>query len=210
MSRAERFYSRGKLPHWDEPGACQFLTWRLAGSVPEDVQSELQLAARSGAESRRRYWQLLEEALDLGHGTCLLSRPQAGAAAVESFLALHGTLVTVHAFVVMPNHCHLLLTIDPGFQIGELVRRLKGSSARAVNRASGRTGQVWQEDYFDRVVRDDDHFVRTLKYIEWNPVKAGLCSVPGHYSASSANPRWAVRLNAGVAGRTEVRPTEAD
>jgi REP element-mobilizing transposase RayT len=196
MNGGERYYSRGKLPHWDRPGACQFLTWRLADSVPAAALDEWRAIALADGEERKRYWRFIEQTLDAGHGECLLTSPQASAAVIEAFLLEHAKLYTLHAFVVMPNHCHLLATISPNVTLGDCVRRLKGSSARAANAALGRSGRLWQVDYFDRLIRDDDHYRRTHEYIEWNPVKAGLCNVPQHFPASSAHPKWQRRLHA--------------
>ena len=56
--------------------------------------------------------------------------------------------------------------------------------------AIGGQGRLWQPDYFDRLIRDQEHFEKVAKYITWNPVKAGLCNDPALWPHSSGNPRF--------------------
>ena len=74
----------------------------------------------------------------------------------------------------MPNHVHVLIQQAEGAKLGKIVRGWKGGSARLVNQALKREGPFWARDYFDRVIRDDDHFWSSLNYIHRNPVRAGL------------------------------------
>jgi REP element-mobilizing transposase RayT len=178
--------------------------------VPAEVIRQWEQERRHDEEARLRYWQELERALDAGHGEQWLAKPGAGGAVVETLLKAHGKTCRLHAFVVMPTHCHLLATVEQGVKIGDWVKGIKGASARRVNETLCRTGRLWQEDYFDRAVKSDDQFRRTAEYIEWNPVKAGLCSVPERYFASSANPKWRFYLGGDIQGRAEARPPGAD
>jgi hypothetical protein len=65
----------------------------------------------------------------------------------------------------------------------------KSFSAKQANRILGRTGTFWQEEYYDRFVRDAKHFERVEAYIEWNPVEAGLCVEPEDWAFGSARQR---------------------
>lgn len=87
----------------------------------------------------------------------------------------------------MPNHVHVLLTPHDDRSLKSIVQPLKSFSAVEIRKQLGDSGSVWQPDYFDRLIRDEGHFERVLRYIEWNPVKAGLCSDPKHWPHSSAN-----------------------
>jgi REP element-mobilizing transposase RayT len=81
-----------------------------------------------------------------------------------------------HAWVIMPNHVHVLWT--PAGSLAALIGKVKGSTAHAANLILGTTGEpFWQDDYFDRLVRDDT-FEDIRRYIECNPVKAGLAMRP--------------------------------
>lgn len=101
-------------------------------------------------------------------------RDQRAAALVEeNWLRFDGQSYRLLAWIVMPNHVHLLVEI---WQIpqSKLIKDWKGFTARRINRLLGRRGKLWQEDYWDRYIRDEKHYRKVRHYIEWNPVKAGL------------------------------------
>jgi hypothetical protein len=82
---------------------------------------------------------------------------------------------------------HLLIT--PQVEISRLTQSLKRFTARQGNKILGLTGQsFWQDESFDRLVRDDEEFQRITRYIEMNPVNAGLVAKPENYPWSSAGP----------------------
>jgi len=85
----------------------------------------------------------------------------------------------------MPNHVHVLWT--PWVSLPVLIRSVKGPTARSANQLLGRAGKrFWQEEYFDRVVRNDAEFSKIRRYIEWNPVAAALVAQPEEFPWSSA------------------------
>ena len=91
----------------------------------------------------------------------------------------------VHAWVIMPNHVHLLMT--PFSEMSQLPGSLKPANARAANVIVRRTGQpFWQDESYDRLVRDEQEFRRVHRYIENNPVLAGLAATAEEYAWSSA------------------------
>ncbi len=93
----------------------------------------------------------------------------------------------LHAFVIMPNHVHLLMT--PLRAVSKVMQSLKRFTAREGNRILGLTGQpFWQDESFDRLVRNDKEFEQIGQYIEMNPVKAGLAATPEEFPWSSARP----------------------
>ncbi len=94
---------------------------------------------------------------------------------------------SLYAYVVMPNHVHVLWT--PHIRLADLMRQMKGPTARRANQLLGRNGKpFWQQEYFDRVVRSDAEFAQIQRYIEWNPVKAALVAHPTEFPWSSAYP----------------------
>jgi REP element-mobilizing transposase RayT len=133
-------------------------------------------------DHRRR----VEAALDSGLGECLLARGELAAIVCERLFHGSGRIHDLHAFVVMPNHVHVLTVFKPGFPMAEVVRGWKGLSARQINAALGREGPFWQRDYFDRYIRDARHFERASAYIENNPVSAGLVKRAADWPYSSA------------------------
>jgi len=86
----------------------------------------------------------------------------------------------------MPNHLHILINPLEGISLSDIMKNLKGYTARAINKYLGRSGHVWQPDYFDRYIRGEEHFYKTVRYIENNPVKAGLVSSPEEWCFGSA------------------------
>ena len=93
----------------------------------------------------------------------------------------------LHAWAVMPNHVHLLFTAYR--PLPEIMRRLKGGTARKANVLLNRAGQrFWQDESYDRLVRNRQEFERVRNYILQNPVKAGLAATPDLYPYSGA--KW--------------------
>jgi REP element-mobilizing transposase RayT len=89
----------------------------------------------------------------------------------------------------MPNHVHVL--VDPLKAVSEVTRAVKSASAREANRVLGRSGMpFWQDESYDHWVRDAKEFNRIVRYIEWNPVDAGLASRIEDWAWSSASARF--------------------
>jgi hypothetical protein len=105
----------------------------------------------------------------------------------------------------MPNHVHLLMT--PLVEVSKVMQSLKRFTAREGNRILSLTGQpFWQDESYDRLVRNQIEFARRAHYIEMNPVNAGLASAPEDFRWSSAGrPRRLGRLKIGR--RLETCPT---
>lgn len=74
----------------------------------------------------------------------------------------------------MPNHVHAVIEPAEGYPLGTIIHSWKSFTANKVNKILGRTGAFWHDDYFDRFMRDEGHLMRTIDYVEQNPVKAGL------------------------------------
>ncbi len=104
----------------------------------------------------------------------------------DSLLRFDGTRYHLFSWVVMPNHVHALLTRLEKYKLKGILHSLKSFTAHEANKILNRTGQFWMEDYFDRYIRNQEHFAKTFRYIESNPVKAGLCSEAGDWPYSSA------------------------
>ncbi len=105
---------------------------------------------------------------------------------LEALQHFQGDRQQVSAAVIMPDHVHLLLrplpTVDGACRfLGDLLKSTKGFSAREINKLRRRKGTVWQEESFDRIVRDEQEFLEKWRYIRNNPVKTGLVSRPEEY-----------------------------
>ena len=103
----------------------------------------------------------------------------------ENWLHRDGKDYRLLAWVVMLNHVHLLVEIWQTPQ-SQLIKDRKGFTSRRINRVLERRGKLWQDDYWDRYIRDEAHFRKVVHYIEANPVKAGLVKAPEEWPFSSA------------------------
>lgn len=171
------WYSRGYLPHLDTPELFQAVTFRLKDSLPAAVTEATEPAFPTpetvfDARSPRR--QAVEDALDAGYGSCILGDPRAAAVMRDALLAFQGTRYRLTEWVVMPNHVHALLQPQPGHGLPGILHSWKSYTAKRINGLMGRTGPLWQREYFDRYVRDETHYETVAAYIRSNPVKAGL------------------------------------
>lgn len=91
----------------------------------------------------------------------------------------HMKKIYLHGIVVMPDHAHMIITPlkdDQGgtYGLAEIMQGIKGASARSINKALGRDGKVWQEEFFDRILRSDEYAESKVEYICQNPVRKGL------------------------------------
>jgi putative transposase len=179
---AKGWHSRGYLPHFDSPEIVQHLVLRVADSLPVATIEALP------EESRLRF-QSFDDALDLGHGAAPLRRADLAAIVESAMLHFDGDRYRLAAWSVMPNHVHALLAQAEGFPLDGIVHSWKSFTAHEINRMSARNGQFWAADYFDRFIRDETHFHRTIDYIEQNPVKAGLAAEAADWRFSSARRR---------------------
>jgi len=182
---AKQYYRRN-LPHWHPPGAALFVTWRLYGSLPKAVL--LMLEEKKHLKEGRRFV-LADRELDKGSiGPLWLKEPRIAKCVVDSLRRGENEFghYALHAFVVMANHVHALLT--PRAPVSKAMRSLKRKTAATANQILGRQGQrFWQDESFDRWCRNEAEFARIQEYIEWNPVKAGLVQRPQDWPWSSAS-----------------------
>ena len=128
----------------------------------------------------------VEKYLDQGIGNCYLRRTEIAEMMEENLLKFDGVKYKLHAWVIMPNHVHLLLTPKEGYSLSEIVHSCKSYTSNQANRILDITGRFWFPEPFDRFMRDYEHFEKTFNYIERNPVKAGLCENQSDWRFSSA------------------------
>ena len=88
---------------------------------------------------------------------------------------------TLHDFVVMPDHIHLLLTTSGDVTLEKAMQFIKGAFSFRLKRETGHTGKVWQRGFSDHRVHDPDSFANHRIYIADNPVKAGLAASPDEF-----------------------------
>jgi len=187
----DEFYSRN-LPHWHPAGAVLFLTWRLYGSLPLAKRTARNgCATNAHRHAAGKEFVLLDRRLD----HCKLGpRWATNPRVADSFIQLlykgaeRLSYFELLAYVVMPNHVHLV--IAPKKPLRQITNGLKGATSRAANAILNRTGKpFWQDESYDHWIRNEREFGRICAYVECNPVSAGLVSKPEDWRWSSANHR---------------------
>lgn len=199
------YYERN-LPHWYPEGKALFVTWRLCGSLPPPAwhqagtQSGSDMPDRPSArglesprhrprtsQAGKRFLDMDQKLDSLPTGPKWLADERVASAVVSVLRRGDNELAhyRLHAFVLMPNHVHILMEprIDPVRALGGI----KGASARAANIILGRTRRpFWQDESFDHWVRSGTEWGKIRHYIEHNPVSAGLVTRPEDWRWSSA------------------------
>ena len=213
---APEWHSRGYLPHRDRAHLLQSITFRLADSLPQSELKQLEQKLLLLPEIRRDIEKRkgIERWLDAGMGCCALGNAEAAAYVQKSLLHFDGDRYRVLAWVIMPNHVHVL--IDPAEPISKTIQGWKSFTARWLLAHNERLGlgipdphHVWMREYWDRFIRDHDHLRATIDYIHRNPVKAGLCREPGDWPWSSAG-RADVRRADVLVGMANEKANEED
>ena len=153
-------------------------------------------------EHSREIVQKIEHWLDQGMGSCVLRNPQNAKLVVESmhFLGLptvgwdsspvrldaadrrtDGTGVPSYepryelgAYVMMPNHFHAIVRPLGNHSLEDILGSWKKFTSRRINALEGTSTELWQQESFDRIIRDEEHLWRTIQYIGRNPQLAGL------------------------------------
>ena len=179
---------RRRLPHLDVPGRPVFITFRVFGSLPANRRFPASTLISGQA------FVAMDRLLDVATtGPQFLSRPDIAQTVLDAILrGAELDHYDLHAWVIMSNHVHLLLT--PAVSLSKLLGSMKTASAIRANALLGRSGQpFWQDESFDHLVRNDDEFRSIMRYIETNPVTAGLVERAEQYRWSSA---WAANVAA--------------
>lgn len=194
-----RVYQRN-LPHWRQDGATYFVTFRLADALP---QEKLQFLKRLRAEWERMHleprteqdWEdyarqvtnYVESWSDESYGECWFRVPRWANDLHERLLHFHEQHYSIGCHVIMPNHCHAVIRPFDGFELEDLLQPMKSLTARHINEVRHETGSLWQEESYDRIIRDDEHLYRVVQYIGRNPKYAGI---PRNKWHRWINPDW--------------------
>ncbi len=128
------------------------ITCRLADALPRAV-----LQREAGQRHARRRL-AIDRFLDSGYGSCALKAPDVAHCVIENWRHFDGDRYRLHAWVVMPNHVHVIIDVREGHPLAEIVHGWKSYTAHAIRRLRGDSGRVWQPEYWDRMIRDDLHF----------------------------------------------------
>lgn len=189
------------MPHWRQPGATYFVTFRLADSLPRQLVEALQEERSRWLEThphptpdqwcdfQRQAFAALDDNLDGGYGSRILADPLVADSVAHAMAFFHGRRYLLCARVIMPTHVHAVVTPLPCpmtaqnrsetgdlvyFELERIIGSWKQYSGKQIHANTGGSGALWQEELFDRIVRDTPELRRTMAYIENNPIKAGI------------------------------------
>ena len=175
------------LPHWQQEGRTYFVTFRLADSLPQqklqqwEAEREVWLRQHPHPHTdeqqrgfHERFSDRVQQWLDAGYGECWLRRPDVSAVVEEALKHLAGERYELGAYVIMPNHVHVLVTPLGDHALSDTLHSWKSYTANRINSILGRSGAVWQQEYFDHIVRNELSLEQFAAYIRQNPAQAGV------------------------------------
>jgi type I restriction enzyme R subunit len=176
-----------RLPHWQQDRVAVFVTWRLADALPQARLTQWHLERTTWLTRHPPPWddathrtyaeqfgQEIDRWLDAGHGSCLLREPAAQEEIGRVLQRFNRVRYRLHAWVVMPNHVHVLFSPAGTEPIERTIGAWKGVSARRLNERVGGSGRLWQSESWDTLIRSMAHFAACRRYIADNPARAHL------------------------------------
>ncbi len=190
------------MPHWRQDGATYFVTFRLGDSIPETKRQEL---AGLKAEWERRnppprsrvvleemarmVFERVEHWLDQGMGSCVLRNDEFAKSVAKSLRHFDGQRYELGCSVVMANHVHAIVKpLQPTeIPLEDILGSWKSFTARGINATRSESGDLWQDESYDRIIRDPEHLWRAIQYIGRNPKNAGQ---PQESCQLWMNPKW--------------------
>jgi REP element-mobilizing transposase RayT len=194
MSSAPKIFYMRRLPHYQPPGETYFITFRLAGSLPNHGILQMKewrrrvrenVGAASNESERRiflaelhsKYFDGFDNVLDRAlDGPTWLRHPEIAAVVAEAIHYRDTKTYDLDAFCIMPNHVHMVVGVERSdTSLYKILQSLKAFTARKCNELLGREGDFWQHESYDHIIRDEAELDRTVRYVLNNPVEAGLC-----------------------------------
>ncbi|MTB52265.1 transposase [Lewinella sp. W8] len=195
-------------------GAIPMNLMRQLRNAKRTEQERIGNSKRTKAEQQRlikhqeiKFFQRMDAVMDCASGDgCVLGDPTVAGILFKYLLNLDGNGFSIVAFCIMPNHLHLLLSLGTQLYdksgrlksteltekeykpLHEIMKGIKGGSARQINLYLGRTGPLWQKDSYDRLIRDERSLQNSLGYILNNPVKAGIVENSSDYEFTYVAP----------------------
>jgi len=169
MKDPRAWHSRGYLPHFDSGEYFQFVTFRLADSLPKTVLDKWRLEMQNAEISDINFRRRIEYYLDQNYGSAVLKDQRIAEIIQETLYKWDGERYRLVAWVIMPNHVHILIGSLDGNKLSDIMHSIKSYTAHEANRILGKKGSFWFKEYFDRYIRNHKHFVQTITYIENNP-----------------------------------------
>jgi putative transposase len=207
------FFYRRRLPHIQPPGASYFVTFRIAGSLPtsaldrikvekDEMERELEKIENEEEkkvkqiEIRNRYFELFDEYLDkIEKGPFWLKDDRIALIVSRALHYYDQDRYYLLSYTIMPNHVHVVFHVgrdsvsparvgDSRYRVTDILQSIKKYTALRANKILNRSGQFWQHESYDHIVRGDKQLKRIIKYVLNNPVSAGFVDRPDQWKWS--------------------------
>ncbi len=205
------YFYRRNLPHIQPPDASYFVTFRLAGSLPKDAvirlknkQHEIEEEIKNIKDSieraknltnvRKRYFKMFDKYLgQVNHGPVWLKDERVASIVAEAMHFRDGKKYNLYSYCIMPNHVHMVFFTGEEYvgrpdwspyTVTKILENLKWYIALKSNKILKRSGQFWQHESYDHVIRNNRELIRIVKYVLNNPVEAGFVERPEQWKWS--------------------------
>ena len=194
----KRYFHRRNLPHLHCNEGEYFITFRLKDSLPssevQKLKEDLENSTEELSIKEKRLFKRYNELLDSKRFGYMTITEEAITNIIKEILHKYdGLYYELICYCIMPNHVHLVFTIlDCGKSLSDIMKRLKGSSAIAINKHLKREGSLWQAESFDRLVREEKELYNIIKYVLLNPVNANLVSDWKEWKHTYCHPSYLV------------------
>ena len=170
------------LDHWDQQGKFQAVTFHMADSIPRKVREDLEEISKQFLLSHPKPWdeivkkkyrnlipKRIELLLDNGYGSCVLKSPEIRKIVDDAILHYAEKEYYLHQYIVMPNHVHMLISMNEGYDIDKTLENLRHYTSRLINSRLNQKGPFWYGEPYKRLIRNEDHFKACISYIKSNP-----------------------------------------
>lgn len=195
---SKKHFHRRNLPHLYFSEGIYFITFRLADSIPSSKILEIKTAFEKeelkDEESFKRLLKKYDDLLDSGlYGNKYLANPKITDICKYTLHYPDGKDYKLICYCIMPNHIHLVFELlNKNRGLSKIMQSIKRISARKSNQVLNRAGKFWQDESYDRLVRDDKELYFIIKYVLLNPVNAGLVQAWTNWEYSYCQPDYIV------------------
>jgi len=189
----QRHFHKRNLPHLYYNGGEYFITYRLADSLPLKLilhlREQNKLSKDDPTIKEKKIFKKYDELLDKNEdGIKYLSDEKIANINRDKLHSLDSSVYKLICYCIMPNHIHLVFRLMSETQsVSDIMKMIKGATARECNKLLKRTGKFWQVESFDRLIRDANEMYNIINYVLNNPVKAGLVNKPDDWEYSYCN-----------------------
>ena len=181
-----RVYYR-HLPHWRQDGATYAVTFRLNDALPQTKLEEIKRHRKRWEKSHpqprdeaewdafaKTVTRMTERWMDEGFGKCYFKNSKVAKLMADSLRFYEETKCSVQCLTVMPNHVHAIMRPHSGYELEDVLKAIKGWVAKQINDRERDIGSLWEQESYDRIIRDEEHLFRVVQYIGRNGRAAKL------------------------------------